>query len=147
MNSENDEDFWIHHTHDDVRKMMNGVVDDLESASFDPRPAPENLTLLAEDAAAALYALRREDSLGNVPRGFVGGSQAGWVVPLAAPKYRDTRFMLFWSGAVQTTHENFLFERTALAVQVSASHSFRVKAHLARCYVLDFDVRACINIQ
>jgi pimeloyl-ACP methyl ester carboxylesterase len=75
----------------------------------------ENLTLLAEDAAAALHALGRESGLGNVPRGFIGGSQAGWVIPLAASKSRDARFMLLWSGAVETTHENFLFERTALA--------------------------------
>jgi uncharacterized protein len=75
----------------------------------------DNLTLLARDAAAALRALGQERSLRNVPLGFIGGSQAGWIIPMAALERRETRFMLFWSGAVETTHENVLFERTAAA--------------------------------
>ncbi len=75
----------------------------------------ENLALLAKDAATAIRALRQERRLSNVPRGFIGGSQAGWIIPAAALKYREARFMLFWSGAIETTHENLLFERTALA--------------------------------
>src|SRR2546421_3423061 len=68
----------------------------------------ENLALLAEDAATAIRALRQERKLSNVPRGFIGGSQAGWIIPAAALKYREARFMLFWSGAIETTHENLL---------------------------------------
>jgi pimeloyl-ACP methyl ester carboxylesterase len=75
----------------------------------------ENLALLSEDAAAALHALRQEKALRKVPLGFLGGSQAGWIIPVAALKRREARFMLFWSGAVETSHENLLFEQTAAA--------------------------------
>jgi hypothetical protein len=75
----------------------------------------ENLALLAGDAAAALQFLRSEKRLRGVPLGFIGASQAGWIVPLAALKNHDARFMLLWSGAVETTHEDILFEQVALS--------------------------------
>jgi uncharacterized protein len=75
----------------------------------------ENLYLLADDAAVALQALRSEKRLRGVPVGFIGRSQAGWIIPLAALKNRRARFMVLWSGAVETTHEDVVFERIALA--------------------------------
>jgi pimeloyl-ACP methyl ester carboxylesterase len=75
--------------------------------------SPENLTLLADDAAAALQSLGSEKRLRGVPLGFIGASQAGWIIPLAALKNRDARFMVLWSGAVETTHEDVLFEHVA----------------------------------
>lgn len=74
----------------------------------------ENLTLLADDAASALQSLSAERLLHGVPLGFIGASQAGWIVPLAALKSHQTRFMLLWSGPVETTHEEMLFEQAAL---------------------------------
>lgn len=74
----------------------------------------QNITLLADDAAAALQSLRTERELHGVPVGFIGGSQAGWIIPLAALKNRQARFMVLWSGAVETTHEDVLFEQIAL---------------------------------
>ena len=76
--------------------------------------APPNLTLLADDAAAALQSLRAEKQLHGVALGFIGGSQAGWIIPLAALKNRQACFIVLWSGAVETTHEDFLFEQAAL---------------------------------
>lgn len=73
----------------------------------------ENLILLAGDAAAALQSLRSESGLRGLPTGFIGGSQAGWIVPLAAVKNRGARFMVLWSGAIETTHEDLLFEQIA----------------------------------
>lgn len=70
----------------------------------------ENLVLLQDDAAAAFTALDREVVLRGVPRGFIGVSQAGWIIPAAARKVRTARFMVFFSGAVETTHEDVLFE-------------------------------------
>jgi uncharacterized protein len=75
----------------------------------------ENLHLLADDAAAAMAALQNEPGLRSVPKGFIGHSQAGWIVPLAALEARGVRFMVLWSGAVETTHENVRFERLAAA--------------------------------
>jgi pimeloyl-ACP methyl ester carboxylesterase len=74
----------------------------------------ENLSLLANDAAAALQSLRRDKTLRGVPLGFIGGSQAGWIIPLASVRNRSVRFMVLWSGAIETTHEDVLFEQLAL---------------------------------
>lgn len=46
----------------------------------------DNTDLLADDAVAALQALSDLDSIDNVPVGFAGISQAGWIVPLAAER-------------------------------------------------------------
>ena len=73
----------------------------------------QNLTLLADDAAAALQSLATEKRLQGVPLGLIGASQAGWIVPLAALKSRQARFMVLWSGPVETTHEEMLFEQIA----------------------------------
>lgn len=73
----------------------------------------ENLTLLADDAAAALQSLSTERVLHGIPLGFIGASQAGWIIPLAALKSHLVRFMLLFSGPVETTHEEVLFEQVA----------------------------------
>src|SRR5690606_21600019 len=46
----------------------------------------KNITLLADDAAAALAQLANHPSLKDVPLGLTGISQAGWIAPLAAEK-------------------------------------------------------------
>ena len=71
----------------------------------------QNLTLLADDAAAALQSLSTEKRLHGIPLGFIGASQAGWIIPLAALRSRQARFMVLWSGPVETTHEEVLFEQ------------------------------------
>jgi alpha-beta hydrolase superfamily lysophospholipase len=76
---------------------------------------PEDLHLLADDAGAAMRRLHLEKNLRSAPCGFIGFSQAGWIVPLAALKNRRARFMVLWSGAAETTHEDFLFEQLALS--------------------------------
>lgn len=83
----------------------------------------ENLRLLADDAAAAMDTLRKEQALRLAPKGFVGQSQAGWIIPQAALKARGTRFMVFWSGAVETTHEDVLFEQLAAAPDFWDKHA------------------------
>jgi pimeloyl-ACP methyl ester carboxylesterase len=77
--------------------------------------ARDNLTLLSRDAAAALQMLGVQPRLRALPLGFVGISQAGWIIPLAALTAPQARFMLLFSGAVETTHENVQFEYLALA--------------------------------
>lgn len=70
-----------------------------------------NLDLLASDTAAAMEALRNR--FPNVPAGFAGGSQAGWIVPIAATRSPGTRFQVLWSGPVCTTSEQLHFQHWA----------------------------------
>ena len=74
--------------------------------------SPANLDLLASDAAAAMHTLAGE--LRDIPAGFVGISQAGWVIPLAATKSPSAKFMVLWSGPVSTTHEQRIFQNITL---------------------------------
>lgn len=70
-----------------------------------------NLDLLANDAAAALETLRNR--FPNVSAGFVGGSQAGWIIPIAATRSPGTKFQVLWSGPVCTTSEQLHFQHLA----------------------------------
>jgi len=83
----------------------------------------ENIRLLADDAAAAMDTLREERTLRLVPKGFIGQSQAGWIIPQAVLKARGARFMVLWSGAVETTHEDVLFEQLAAAPDFWDQHT------------------------
>jgi len=71
----------------------------------------ENLSLLAADVVAAV----RELTLWlptdpPVPVGLMGGSQAGWIIPLAASRSSHARFMLIWSGPTVTAREQLRFQ-------------------------------------
>lgn len=67
-----------------------------------------NLTLLAEDANAAVNVLHQLDK--NVPIGLVGISQAGWIIPIAANKNPLVDFMVLFSGAVIPTLDQLIFQ-------------------------------------
>ena len=75
----------------------------------------DNLEILSLDAAAALRMLSKKTRLRGIPIGFVGVSQAGWIVPRAALKAPESRFMVLFSGAMETTQEDVRFEYLALA--------------------------------
>ncbi len=71
----------------------------------------ENLSLLATDAAAAVKELaRRLPRDSRVPVGLIGGSQAGWIIPLAALRSPDVSFMVIWSGPLVTAREQLRFQ-------------------------------------
>lgn len=69
---------------------------------------PANLTLLAEDANAAVNILHQQDK--NLPIGLVGFSQAGWIIPIAANKNSHVDFMVLFSGPVVPTLEQLRFQ-------------------------------------
>jgi len=71
---------------------------------------PQNLELLAGDASAAAKELVHEISSPRTPVGFLGVSQAGWIVPLAAVRTPDVKFMILWSGPLVTTLEQLRFQ-------------------------------------
>lgn len=77
-------------------------VDDVSAA---------NLELLAADAAAAMKWVAESPAVRSLPRGFVGLSQAGWIVPLAMSESPTVAFIGFWSGPTCTTSEQLHFQR------------------------------------
>jgi dienelactone hydrolase len=71
----------------------------------------QNVALLADDAAAALDALANNSALKDVPLGFTGISQAGWIAPLAAAKNSKAGFLVLWSGPVCKVSEEDIFSK------------------------------------
>ena len=69
-----------------------------------------NLNLLAADASAAISALSAHLPASYGPVGLIGGSQAGWIIPLAAKKNSVVRFMVLFSGPVVTAREQLRFQ-------------------------------------
>lgn len=70
-----------------------------------------NLTLLVDDAVAAMQLLHKHPRNRMHTIGLVGESQGGWIVPLAAQKSNLAQFMVLWSGPVCKTSEEDLFSR------------------------------------
>lgn len=71
---------------------------------------PQNLDLLAGDASAAVKELVHQIPSPRTPVGLLGFSQAGWIVPLAAVRTPDVKFMILWSGPLVTTLEQLRFQ-------------------------------------
>jgi dienelactone hydrolase len=71
----------------------------------------KNISLLADDANAAFFALTQHPSLAGVPAGFAGISQAGWIAPLAAERNPLARFVVLWSGPVCKVSEEDIFSK------------------------------------
>lgn len=72
-----------------------------------------NLSLLAQDASAALQVLKKRPALSKIPCGLLGISQAGWIVPIAAAKSPSPSFIALWSGPVCTVSEERHFSNWA----------------------------------
>jgi pimeloyl-ACP methyl ester carboxylesterase len=69
-----------------------------------------NLDLLAGDASAAIGELVHRISSPRTPVGLIGFSQGGWIVPLAAVRTPDVKYMILWSGPLVTTLEQLRFQ-------------------------------------
>lgn len=69
-----------------------------------------NLNLLSLDASAAANTLSADLANNHIPLGLIGGSQAGWVIPLTAEKNRNVRFMVIFSGPLITVREQLRFQ-------------------------------------
>ncbi|WKZ11939.1 MAG: prolyl oligopeptidase family serine peptidase [Gammaproteobacteria bacterium] len=59
-------------------------------------------SLLAGDALAGIEALKVRDDIDSRRMGFVGVSQAGWIMPLAASRSADVAFIVNISGPAVT---------------------------------------------
>ncbi|WP_309946726.1 alpha/beta hydrolase family protein [Chryseobacterium rhizosphaerae] len=71
---------------------------------------PANLTLLAQDANAAVQTFQTYLKDKKTPIGLVGFSQAGWIIPIAASKNPQIEFMVLFSGPTITTLEQLRFQ-------------------------------------
>lgn len=71
----------------------------------------KNITLLADDASAALRLLREHPKTKKLVLGLTGISQAGWIVPLAAEKNADVDFIVLWSSPVCKVSEEDIFSK------------------------------------
>jgi len=69
-----------------------------------------NLNLLSLDASAAVNTLSKYLSNNPISIGLIGGSQAGWIIPLAAEKNKKVKFMTIFSGALITVKEQLRFQ-------------------------------------
>lgn len=69
-----------------------------------------NLNLLSLDASAAVQALSDNLQNNKIQIGLIGGSQAGWIIPLAAQKNKTIRFMTIFSGALIGPKQQLRFQ-------------------------------------
>jgi pimeloyl-ACP methyl ester carboxylesterase len=69
-----------------------------------------NLNLLSLDVSAAVNTLSKSLSNYQISIGLIGGSQAGWIIPLAAEKNKKVQFMTIFSGALITVKEQLRFQ-------------------------------------
>jgi uncharacterized protein len=104
-------------TFDDAPLVRQVVKAGLAFFSYDKRGVGESggtccpgdsnhFNLLAADADGALNALRSRSEINPVKVGFLGASQAGWVVPLAVSRSRNRiAFTAVADGPATTTHE------------------------------------------
>jgi pimeloyl-ACP methyl ester carboxylesterase len=70
-----------------------------------------NISLLADDARAALAVLSSHPKIDGVKLGLTGISQAGWIVPLAVERSSTADFMVLWSGPVCKVSEEDIFSK------------------------------------
>lgn len=71
----------------------------------------KNISLLAQDAQAALEVLNNNKVTKSLPHGLSGISQAGWIVPIAAANSNKTDFIVLWSGPVTKVSEEDIFSK------------------------------------
>jgi len=71
----------------------------------------KNISLLADDALAALRSLAAHPSLKGKPVGLAGISQAGWIAPVAAERSAAVKFLVLWSGPVCKVSEEDIYSK------------------------------------
>jgi uncharacterized protein len=72
-----------------------------------------NLKLLAQDAAAGVEYLAGRPDISVAQIGLIGGSQAGWVIPLAAAESAHVAFFVIRSGPLVSVGHETLYSSYA----------------------------------
>lgn len=76
---------------------------------YQEAPSPSNLQKIAEDAIAGVEYLASRPEIDAKRIGLIGGSQAGWVIPLAASQSDAISHMVILSGPVESTLQEDMF--------------------------------------
>lgn len=86
------------------------------SGKYQPFTVEESIpwfNLLASDVLACLKWLRERPETDTTKIGLLGGSQAGWIMPLAASKNKEVKFIISGEGvSVSAGEENYFSELT-----------------------------------
>jgi uncharacterized protein len=86
-----------------------------QSGGFYPGESPTLSTIdaLARDASAAVRFLAQQPEIDRRRIGLAGHSQAGWIMPLAASRTPEARFVVDFSGPAVTASETDLYQTLA----------------------------------
>jgi dipeptidyl aminopeptidase/acylaminoacyl peptidase len=87
------------------------------------RNSDEMFARLAGDMAAGVRFLRAQPGIDGRRVGLVGGSQAGWIIPLAAKTTRPA-FMIILSGPTVTVGEEIYFSRFAESTDTAVENAY-----------------------
>ena len=101
-------------------------------------PNSGDFTLLADDAIAAIQALKHDPRIDPKRIGVWGLSQGGWLASLAAARSPDVRFAVAISAPVVTADEQMMFSSTNTLRVFGYSQSEIDKMRAARKAVDDY---------
>jgi alpha/beta superfamily hydrolase len=76
---------------------------------YQEAPSPSNLQKIAEDAIAGVEYLVSRPEIDTKRIGLIGGSQAGWVIPIAASQSDAITHFVIISGPVASTFQEDVF--------------------------------------
>lgn len=85
----------------------------------------QNMSKRADEALAALKALENRPDIDSNKSGFIGFSQAGWVIPEIAKKSTVARFYIVVGGAISWLEQSKYITRTRLLSQGFAENEIK----------------------
>jgi hypothetical protein len=82
-----------------------------EYESFTVERSQEWFDLLASDVVSAIEWVKTRSDLNTSKVGLLGGSQAGWIMPLAASQSKDVDFIIIGEGVSLSAGEEHYFSQ------------------------------------
>jgi uncharacterized protein len=82
-----------------------------EYQNFDVENSSKWFNILANDVLACVSWLKSRPELKGIKLGLIGGSQAGWIMPLAASKNSDIEYMIIGEGVSVSAGEEHYFSQ------------------------------------
>jgi dipeptidyl aminopeptidase/acylaminoacyl peptidase len=102
--------------------------------------------LLASDVIACINWLRQRPEIDSTKIGLLGGSQAGWIMPLVAAKNTEVKFIISGEGvSVSVGEENYFSELTGDGAEGGVSITQADKKLQAFTGLKGFDPRSILK--